>query len=94
MLNRLILNLIQGANQREDSEFRTRTGLEPPMFAAGPILGNIGGPFRAFPDDMDSDEVDAENSHIDVYNTDVPLNTNGTAEVNVASGSGSDRENA
>lgn len=44
MVNRLVLNLIRTANANEDSEFRTRTGLEPPTFAAGPFLGSIGGP--------------------------------------------------
>ena len=53
--NRLILNLIHGANAREDSEFRTRTGLEPPTFATGPYLGNIGGPVRTLPDDFDDE---------------------------------------
>ena len=63
MTNRLALNLIQGASAsasaREDSEFRTRTGLEPPTFAAGPYLGNIGGPVRTLPHDFDDDFVDA-----------------------------------
>ena len=52
MVNRLILNLVQGADQREDSEFRTRTGLEPPKFATGSFLGSIGGPLRTLPEDM------------------------------------------
>ena len=55
MVNRLILNLVQGADHREDSEFRTRTGLEPPGFASGPFLGDIGGPVRTLPDDVDDD---------------------------------------
>ena len=58
--NRLILNLIHGANAQEDSEFRTRTGLEPPTFATGPYLGNIGGPVRSFLDDFDDDFVDGD----------------------------------
>ena len=44
MVNRLILNLSQSVNVRENSDFRTRTGFEPPVFVEGPILGNIGGP--------------------------------------------------
>ena len=58
MTNRLILNLIHGANAREDSEFRTQTGVEPPTFAAGPYLGNIGGPVRTLPDDFDDELVE------------------------------------
>ena len=54
--NRLVLNLIQGANAREESQIGTRTGLEPPVFVAGPYLGNIGGPVHTFADDYD-DEV-------------------------------------
>ena len=56
--NRLVLNLIHNANAREDSEFRTRTGLEPPTFASGPFLGSIGGPVRTLPDDFDDYFVD------------------------------------
>ena len=55
MTNRLVLNLIHGANAREDSEFRTQTGLEPPTFATGPYLGNIGGPVRSLLDDFDEE---------------------------------------
>ena len=58
MVNRLVLNLKHGANAREDSEFRTRTGLEPPAFASGPFLGSIGGPVRTMPDDFDNDFKD------------------------------------
>ena len=49
------MNLIHGANAREDSEFRSRTGLEPPTFATGPYLGNIGGPVRTLPDEFDDE---------------------------------------
>lgn len=55
MVNRLVLNLSDAVSAREDSEFRTRTGLEPPTFAAGPVLGNIGGSLRTFPDDLDDE---------------------------------------
>ena len=58
MTNRLVLNLIHGADTREDSHFRTQTGLEPPTFAAGPYLGNIGGPVRTLPDDFDDELVE------------------------------------
>ena len=58
MVNRLVLSLSQAAsfNAREDSEFRSRTGIGPPIFASGPILGNIGGPVHTFLDDF-NDEV-------------------------------------
>ena len=41
---------------------RSRTGLEPPIFASGPILGNVGGPIRTLSDDFDEElqEVDGE----------------------------------
>lgn len=82
IVNRLILNLNHGANAREDSEFRTRTGLEPPAFVLGPVLGNIGGSVRTFPDDLDNAEeilddeerVDADNAeHITAEH---PVSTN------------------
>ena len=56
MTNRLVLNLSHTANTREDSEFRTRTGLEPPIFVNNSILGNIGGPLRTLPDGFEDDE--------------------------------------
>ena len=65
MVNRLILNLVQGADNREDTEFRTRTGLEPPSFAAGSFLGDIGGPVRTLPDDMDDELYDGDESDTD-----------------------------
>ena len=55
MANRLVLNLRHNANTREDSEFRTRTGLEPPAFAEGPVIGNIGAPLRVLPIEWDED---------------------------------------
>ena len=60
MVNRLILNLIQGADQSENSEFRTRSGQESPAFATGPYLSNIGGSVRTIFDNMDDElfEVD------------------------------------
>ena len=60
MINRLVLNLIHGANARDDSEFRTRTGLEPPTFATGPYLGNIGGPVRTLSDDFEDEFLDGD----------------------------------
>lgn len=62
IINRLVLSLCHAdaANTREDSEFRTRTGLEPPTFATGPILGKIGGAVRAFPDELNDEMLDGE----------------------------------
>ena len=62
MVNRLVLDLIQGADTRGDSEFRTRTGVEPPMFATGPFLGNIGGPLRTLSDDTDDDYLEEDDA--------------------------------
>lgn len=59
MLNRLVLNLSHAANSREDTEFRSRTGLDPPVFASNPILGNIGAPLRMLPDDF-YDDIEPE----------------------------------
>ena len=56
-MNRLVLNLNHTANAEEDSEFRTRTGLEPPEFAANPVLGNIGGSLRTLSENHYDDEV-------------------------------------
>ena len=59
LVNRLVLNLSHAVNTREDSEFRTRTNLEPPTFASGPFLGNIGGPVHTFADSpYDGDEAE------------------------------------
>ena len=54
-----MLNLSYTANVREDSEFRTRTGLDPPMFASNSFMGNIGAPMRTLSvnDDDDVDDV-------------------------------------
>ena len=60
MVNRLVLNLIRGADRLDDSEFRMRTGLEIPVFATSPFLGNIGGPVYTFPDDLDSELFKAD----------------------------------
>ena len=51
------MNLSHAADTSEESEFRSRTGIEPPTFAAGPVLGNIGGPLRTLPDDLDDDDA-------------------------------------
>ena len=53
MTNRLVLNLSHTANAREDSEFRSQTGLEPPLFAVNPVLGNIGASIRTVRKDLD-----------------------------------------
>ena len=65
--NRLVLNLSHAANGREDSEFTTRTNLDPPKFASGPFLGNIGGPVRSLPDEFYDEELE----------DDVPANSDG-----------------
>ena len=49
------MNLRHVANTREVSEFRSRTSLEPPTFATGPFLGNIGGPVHTFLDELDEE---------------------------------------
>ena len=51
-----MLNLTQAADTREDFEFRSRTGLEPPIFATSSVLGNIGEPLRTIPDDFEDFE--------------------------------------
>ena len=54
MVNRLVLNLSHTANAREHSTFRSRTGIEPPLFATNSMLGNVGAPVRtSFEDDID-----------------------------------------
>lgn len=60
MANRLVLSLSHAANERKDSEFRTRTGFEPPVFASGPALGNIGGPIPTFLDDLDDVSTESD----------------------------------
>ena len=42
-VNRLVLSLCHAANSQNDYTLRTRSEFEPPHFASGPILGNIGG---------------------------------------------------
>ena len=92
-----MLNLMQGAEQCEVSEHRTQTGFEPPMFAAGPFLGNIGGPICTFPDDMDDEYFDgdeAKNARNESDGADVLPIVVRAKEVIVAPASGarSDRE--
>ena len=55
MVNRLILNLSYTSNTRDNSEFGTRSGLEPPAFAVTSI-GNFGGYVSTLHDNWD-DEV-------------------------------------
>lgn len=52
-VNRLVLSLSYSANAREDSEYRSRSGFEPPLFAANSVLGNIGGLVHSLPDSFD-----------------------------------------
>ena len=80
LVNRLVLNLCHAANTDEDSEFRSRTGLEPPNFASGPILGNIGGPVRTLSDDLDDGFPECDEPVI------VGIVSNGTNEVVNAEG--------
>lgn len=70
LINRLVLNLSHAANANDDSDFRTRTGLEPLSFASGPVLGNIGGPVRSFPDDDWDDEVPDESEGYEMVSLD------------------------
>lgn len=56
MTNRLILNLSHTANAGEESDFRSGTGLDSPVFALNSVLGNIGGTMRTLPDDLFIDE--------------------------------------
>ena len=78
-MNRLVLNLCHAAYPHEDLEFRTRTGLEPPSFAACPGLGNIGGPVHTFPNDFEDEEFerdDVENALGDTVGNETPSNNN------------------
>lgn len=62
LVNRLVLNLSQTADAREDSEFRTRTGVEPPVFVVtNSLLGNIGRSIRTVP----YDDLEGENIYVD-----------------------------
>ena len=81
MINRLILNLAQGADQRENSDFRTRTGFEAPAFAAGSFLGNIGGPVRTFPDNYGDEFEDDGSADSGGHDTAVKSSTNGAEEI-------------
>ena len=58
-MNRLVLNLSHAVNTREDTEFRSRTNLEPPVFSSGPYLGNIGGPVHTSMDPPYDDEAES-----------------------------------
>ena len=40
-VNRLVLHLNHIANVWDDADFRSRTGLDPPMFATDSFLGSI-----------------------------------------------------
>ena len=66
IVNRLVLSLIHGANERDDSEFRTRTGIEPPTFAVGPFLGGIGGSLLTLPDDWEVEVHSVEANSADM----------------------------
>ena len=52
MVNRLILNLVYEFNSQHaggpGSVLRTRSVVEPPVFAAFSTLGNIGAPLRTY----------------------------------------------
>lgn len=74
-----------------DEEYRTRTGLEPPTFAAGTVLGNIGGVVSSL-DDLDGDDVlDREGNggseEVDVSETGI-ADSNGVADLKTDSGNG------
>lgn len=60
----MILNLSYSANTREEDEFRSRTGLEPPTFALNSIIGNIGAPVNTIPNGALEDTIETlEESH-------------------------------
>ena len=63
-----MLNLCHTANAEEDSEFRSQTGLDPPMFVVDTILGDIGNPLRTLPDDLynESDSHGRNGSDADI----------------------------
>ena len=56
LVNRLVLNLSYATNNREGTDIRTTTNFGPLTFAAGPFLGNVGGPVRSFSDTFDVDD--------------------------------------
>lgn len=78
MVNRLVLNLAQGANVREDSEFISPTDFEVPTFASGPFLGNIGGSVRIFSDDADVENLEG---NFEMGSDNVEGNTNKSSNV-------------
>ena len=57
-----MLNLSYTASAREDSEFRNRTGLEPPKLASESVLDGFGNPLRTFPDELYEETVANEES--------------------------------
>ena len=60
IVNRLVLNLSHSANEREESESRSSTKIEAPVFASNSFLGNIGGTMRSIPNDVDDDLSETE----------------------------------
>ena len=58
LINRMIFNLSYAANYREESMFRSQTGLEPPTFATNAVLGNIGAPLRTLTNDDQEDGLE------------------------------------
>lgn len=64
-INRLVLNLNYTANIRDDWEYHSQTGLDPPTFASNSVLGNIGGLVRSAPDDFDEESIDVREHIID-----------------------------
>ena len=71
------------ANAREESEFETRTGLESPIFAAGPFLGNIGGPVRTLLNDFDDDYLEYSGKSDADQNYDMAIDVSGDENVNL-----------
>ena len=60
-VNRLVLDLSLAIGAQEDSDFFSRTGLDPPIFAMSSIIGNIGGPMRTASEaDCGDEEFTAE----------------------------------
>lgn len=72
-----------------DEEYRTRTGLEPPTFAAGTVLGNIGGVVSSL--DNGDDEVperdggvaDAKEAEAGSLNVSGTVVENGVADLKI-----------
>ena len=65
MVNRLVLNLSHTVSTREDSEFRSRTGMDVPVFARHSVLGSIGNPVRTLPDEIYEDYNGDEERGVD-----------------------------